>query len=82
MEALFVQLLTAILGGGPSAIFALLIAFILLLLIDRKRLTNEISKKDEKIEKIIDEYSRGNLTIAQALDNLKTVLYEIRGRIR
>ena len=52
-----------------------------MLILDRKRLTNEISKKDERLNKIVDEYYKGNITLAEALNSLKLVLYEIKLKI-
>ena len=69
--------MTQILHGGPEMI-AVLAFVIFLLLLDRKRLTNEITKKDERLGKIVDEYYKGNITLAEALNSLKLVLYEIK----
>ncbi len=52
-----------------------------MLLLDRRRLTAEISRKDEKIEKIVEDYNKGNMTITQALAVLREVLVEIKGRL-
>jgi SMC interacting uncharacterized protein involved in chromosome segregation len=51
------------------------------LLIERKRLIAELDKKDSKIDKIIDDYYNGNLTIAEAFNSLTKVLFEIKGKI-
>lgn len=51
---------------------------IAMLLLDRHRLVKDNSRKDEKIERIVDDYYKGNLTLTEALNSLKTVLYEIR----
>ena len=51
------------------------------LLVERKRLVEEIQKKDDKIDKIIDDYYKGNLTLTEALNSLKLVLWEIRGKL-
>lgn len=77
----FMTLVEKMMGGGPEAIIAGLIAFICLLLLDRKRLHDQLQKKEEKIDKIIDDYHSGNLTLAEALNSLKHVLFEIKGRL-
>ena len=51
------------------------------LLDERKKLIAENQKKDERIDKIIDDYHKGNLTLTEALNSLKLVLYEIKGKI-
>ena len=67
--------------GGPESVIAGLVLFIALLLWERKRLLDINDKKDEKIDRIIDEYHAGNITLADALNSLKNVLFEIKGKI-
>ncbi len=67
--------------GGPSAIIALLLLAILGLYMDRRRLLKEITHKDDKIDKIVEDYYKGNLTLSEALNSLKSVLFEIKGQI-
>lgn len=76
------DLLKAMLGGGPQAIIAVLLFLIIMLLAERRRLIAEIQKKDDKIDKIIDEYYKGNLTLSEALNSLKLVLFEIKSKIQ
>jgi len=52
------------------------------LLEERKKLLKEIEKKDKRIDGIIDDYHKGNLTLTEALNSLKLVLYEIKGRLQ
>lgn len=80
MDHLIELLITPILNGGPQVV-AVAALLILILLIDRKRLTSEVAKKDERLAKIVDEYYKGNITLAEALNSLKMVLYDIRTRI-
>lgn len=56
-------------------------AIIWYLLIERKQLMADNKKKEEKIDKIVDDYYRGNLTLTEALNSLKLVLHEIKGRL-
>lgn len=81
MEGIVQALVTAMLSGGQGALTAVLLAAIGFLIWDRKRLTETINKKDEKIEKIIDDYYKGNLTLTEALNGLKMVLMEIKGKL-
>lgn len=81
MDDIFKMLVTAVMNGGPGAIIALLIGLIGLLLWDRRNLVAKIDAKDAKLEKIIDDYHKGNLTIAEALNGLRIVLAEIKGKL-
>ena len=45
------------------------------------RLGKTIERKDERIEKIIDDYHKGNTTLAEAFNQLRLVLVEIRAKL-
>lgn len=81
MEALFEKLIGALLSGGPQAIIAILLLFITVLILERRRLLQSIDKKDERIDKIVDEYHKGNMTLSEALNGLKLVLYEVKSKL-
>jgi hypothetical protein len=70
-----------IVNGGNQGIISMLLVVIALLLFDRHRLNKEIGKKDDKLESIIDDYYKGNLTLAEALNSLKFVLFEIKTKL-
>jgi hypothetical protein len=71
------KVVDAVLGGGPG-VMAVLLILIGFLLWDRWRMTKEITRYQDRIDKIIDDYHQGNLTLADALNSLKLVLYEIK----
>jgi hypothetical protein len=80
----FLGSLMSLLTSGKSAADVLPIVMSLViwhLLVERKKLIEDNKKKDEKIDKILDDYYKGNLTLTEALNSLKLVLYEIRGNI-
>ena len=81
MDAIYEKLVKALFEGGPPAIIAVLTLIIVALFFERKRLLDELTKKDSKIEKIIDDYYRGNLSLSEALTSLKIVLYEIKAKL-
>ncbi|RYF06452.1 MAG: hypothetical protein EOO77_26865 [Oxalobacteraceae bacterium] len=81
MESIFEKLVVALLGGGPQGLIAILCLIIALLIVDRKRILKEVERKDEKIEKIVDDYYTGNKTLGEALTSLKLVLIEIKAKI-
>jgi hypothetical protein len=81
IDNIVTSLIGVLVGGGPNAIIAILVLIIALLLMERRRLLHEITRKDDKVEKIVDDYYRGNLTLTEALNSLKTVLYEVRSRL-
>ena len=74
-------LIDRLFAGGPEAIIAVLVLAIILLLFERRRLLEQLSKKEEKIDKIVDDYYKGNLTLSEALNNLKGVLYEVKSKL-
>jgi hypothetical protein len=81
IETILEKLLTVLLSGGPQAIISILLGIIVLLLLERRRLVAELAKKDEKIDKIVEDYNKGNMTISQALSALREVLIEIKAKI-
>lgn len=81
MESLVGNLLSVVLSGGPHAISACLFLFIIMLLFDRKRLLDTIAKKDARIDGVVTDYYKGNLTLAEAMTSLKNVLFELKMKI-
>lgn len=82
MDKIFEILLPAMFSGGPAAIIAILLVAVGVLYLERRRLLEEIRRKDDKIDKIIDDYHNGNMTLSEALNSLKNVLYEIKGSLK
>jgi hypothetical protein len=80
MDNVIGNLIAVLLQGGPEVV-AVLLLFIMLLLFDRKRLLSELTKKDLRIEKIVDDYHTASITLAEALNSLKMVLYELKSRL-
>lgn len=74
-------LLTKIFSGGPESILAISIAINAGLLYERHRLVKRLEMKDEKLDQIIDDYHKGNITIADAFTSVKLVLFEIKARL-
>jgi hypothetical protein len=88
----FAPILAHILHGGVEAIVTLLLAIIAYLLYERKDLTASIksshkevleAKEAEKkvILEILDKYHQGNISIAQAMNEIKIVLATLQGRL-
>ena len=77
----FLKFVEILLVGDMRAVVLILTAIIAALIWDRLKLMKQISDKDEKLEKIIEDYHKGNLTLAEALNNVRLVLYEIKGRM-
>lgn len=81
MEALTPVFLNILSHGGPEVV-AILIFIIGMLLYDRRRLLHELERKEARIDKIVDDYHQGNITLAEALNSLKMVLVEIKATLR
>jgi hypothetical protein len=80
VESIIGNLITILLQGGPEVV-AVLLLFIMLLLFDRKRLISEVEKKDSRLDKIVDDYHSGNLTLSEAMNSLRMMLFELKARI-
>lgn len=80
-------------GGGIAAVIFLLLLIILGLAIDRFRLLKRIDKmtddylqsksdENETIQKIINTYHEGNISLVQSLVEIKSVLISIQSNRR
>jgi FtsZ-interacting cell division protein ZipA len=67
-------------NGGPHGIIVILALVIGGMWFERQRLIKENAKKDDRLDKIIDDYYKGNLTLSEALNSLKAVLFEIKDK--
>lgn len=76
----FQEIVNSLVSGGPHAIVIILTFAVFGLLYERSHLTKTIAEKDKKMDKIIDDYYKGNLSLAEALNSLKSVLYEIKAK--
>lgn len=74
----FIQIL---ISGDPKSIILLLIITIVMLLFDRNRLLKNNIEKDKKLEKVIEDYYLSNLKLAEALNNIKNILSDIKTRL-
>ena len=69
-------------GKSAADVLPIIMGVIILFLLnERKQLKEDNKKKEEKIDKIVDDYYRGNLTLTEALNSLKLVLFEIKGKL-
>lgn len=80
MDNVIGNLIAILLQGGPEVV-AVLLLFIMLLLFDRKRLLNEVTRKDARINKIVDDYHSGNMILTDAMNSLRMVLFELKSRL-
>ena len=74
------KVVDAVLGGGPGTVGVLLL-IIGFLVWDRLRLIKEIARYQTRLDKIVDDYHKGNLTLAEAMNSLRLVLFEIKAKI-
>lgn len=77
----FLKFVEILLIGDMRAVVLILTAIIAALVWDRLKLMKQLSNKDERLEKIIEDYHKGNLTLAEALNNVRLILYEIKGKM-
>jgi len=92
MEGVIQSLITLMTDGGAAAVIAVLLLVVGFLVYDRIQLLNRLSeslkqtldaKEAEKqvILEIIEKYHQGNLTMVQAINEIKVVLAAIQGRL-
>ena len=81
MGDIFTSIIEMIAKGETGSLTAILLLVIAGLGWHCFRLMKQLEKKDEKIYKIIEDYSKNNITITEALNGLKMVLIEIKAKI-
>lgn len=81
VESLLSSLVAAVLAGGPPAVIAILVLVIIGLCWDRKRLTDTIKYREEKFDKILQDYHNGQITITEAITSLRLILTEIKANL-
>lgn len=74
MEQVLPQLVAALVGGGSQAVSAVLMLIIGALYYERRRLLSEVKTKENRIDKIVDDYYKGYLQVNEALSNIKQIL--------
>jgi hypothetical protein len=93
MDDIIKVLVSLVSGGGTTAVVGLLIVMIGWLVYDRIQILKDLSKslqqtldakEDEKkiILEIVEKYHTGNMTMAQAINEIKLVLVAIQSRIQ
>jgi len=92
MEGIVKVLIPFLTDGGTAAVIAILILVVGFLVYDRVQLLKRLSeslkqtldaKEAEKqvILEIVEKYHQGNLTMVQAINEIKVVLAAIQGRL-
>lgn len=85
MDKMFEAMVTLLSTGNPASVAVILLVVVCGLLYDRKRIIDELTKNreasDAKIDKIISDYYDGHATLSDALNELRIVLVEIKGRL-
>ena len=92
MEGIAKALIPFLTEGGTAAVIAILVLVVGFLIYDRVQLLKRLSeslkqtldaKEAEKqvILDIVEKYHQGNLTMVQAINEIKVVLAAIQGRL-
>lgn len=92
MEGILHTLVQLVTSGGTPAVIALLLLAIGFLVYDRIQLLKRLSEslkqtldakeaEKEVILQIVEKYHQGNLTIVQAINEIRVVLAAIQGRL-
>lgn len=84
MEAFAIHLAEIIISGGSMATLAILVLIIIYLLLERSRLLIELKEvralHDKNILDIIDKYHKGQISLIEAFNDLKTILMILKER--
>lgn len=73
------SVITLLTTGGPSAIIAILVRIIATLLYDRRRLISDIDKAHTKVDRFVEDYHQGTLTLSDAFTSIEVISMPYRG---
>lgn len=76
----FLAPLIAILSTSNIPLAACLL-LVFLLIVDRQRMIRDARRMEDRLNKIVDDALAGQTTIADALNSLRMLLAEIRGKL-
>lgn len=84
-EGLIDKLVTGVITGGSGAMISLLILIIGFLIWERVKMVQELKERvtenRDTLLEIIDKYHDGQLSIIDAINEIKIVLAKIEGRL-
>lgn len=87
MEAL-AKIVESILAGGPNAVIAILVLFLFVTLLviralhaSNKEKEQALREKEERTEKLLENYYEANKTITEALNSVQIALIEIKSKL-
>lgn len=81
MDDIFEFLLKNVTNGGTTAVISILIIIIGYLLWERRGLMSSLDKKNDKIDRIINDYYKITVQISGTINSLKMVLLEIKSKL-
>ena len=82
IDSIISHVLTALTTGGIGAQIAIFVAIIAFLVWERNNLNKKLAKKEEKLEKVIQEYYESSEAIASALNSIKLALTKLGNKIK
>lgn len=95
-ESVIIQLIKAILSGGPMAIIALLVAMIVYLIWEKRAtqksnqealekmaslFAEKVKEERDDLIDIIERYQEGHINLLQAINEIKVLIATISGKI-
>lgn len=78
METIIASLISAILSGGQTATLALCGLFAFIMWSDKNRALEVVSKLHERLDIIGENYTKGQITITDAIREVRVAIYESR----
>jgi hypothetical protein len=84
-ESLIDKLVTAVISGGTGGIISLMLLIIAFLIWERVKISKELKERvtenRDTLLEIIDKYHDGQLSVIEAINDIKIVLAKIEGRL-
>ena len=81
MDEMIEYLVKNIISGGSGAVISILLIIIVCLIYIIRKMTKTMEAKDDKNDKIINDYYRITLQVSETIKSLKEVLLEIRSKL-
>ena len=81
MDDIITFLIKSIDNGGSAGVISILLLIVGYCIWDKRNMSKSLEAKDEKIDKIINDYYKITMQVSETIKSLKQVLLEIRSKL-